>query len=394
MARDIAGLLRQQAALAAFGTYAFKETNLSLILNEAARICARSLDTRYCKICHFQPETNDLLIVAGCGFNEEIVGKVVSEANESSPQGRAFITREPVIVRNLVEENGYVAPAFYGEHKIISTVDVVIQTQCGPPFGVLEVDNDNQFTYDGHDIDFLTGFANVLAEAVATVDRNRVLRETLEHMQALVIEKDRLLEERNLLSQELQHRVRNNLQLVNDMLNAQLRDAETLGDRGIRGIMRRVMTLAQVYDHLLGVGLSDWLDFGAYVQLLCNKLPELQAAPGSTVKLICHAEKMILSLAMVTALGLIVAELVSNSYEHAFVDRGGTIEVSLKTDQTGQRGVIVVADDGKGYVAQPEVRRHGIGLVRRLVQQVSGVLNMMSGAGTTWTVSFPIESRA
>jgi two-component sensor histidine kinase len=187
--------------------------------------------------------------------------------------------------------------------------------------------------------------------------------------------------------------VRNNLQLINDMLNAQLREPEGQSERGIQGIIRRVMTLAQVYDHLLGIGMSDTLDFGAYTNLLCSNLPGLQPARTLPITLICHAEKMILNLATVTALGLVVAELVSNSFEHAFPHRAGTIEVIVE-NAPSHRGTIVVKDNGTGYDAPAEVRRHGIGLVRRLVQQVRGTLARTNDDGTTWTVDFPMESRS
>ena len=143
-------------------------------------------------------------------------------------------------------------PPFYAEHGIISTIDVVIKGD-DQPYGVLEIDNDEQHDYDQHDIDFLTGFANVLAEAVATSARTAILQTTIEQMKALVGEKDRLLDQKKVLAEELQHRVRNNLQLVYGMLSKQLDDtADEAGQRGLKAIARRVSTLAQVYDHLLG----------------------------------------------------------------------------------------------------------------------------------------------
>jgi two-component sensor histidine kinase len=393
MARDIEGLLRQQAALAKFGTFAFQQTDLDTILNEAARICADSLGVRHCKVCRYRPVENDLLIVAGFGWRAGVIGKVISRADESSPQGRAFVTREPVIVRNLEEANGYVPPTFYADHHIISTVDVIIQTDTGQPFGVLEIDSSKAHAYDEHDINFLTGFANVLAEAVATSNRNRLLRETVLNMQALVVEKDRLLEERNILAQELQHRVRNNLQLVNGMLDEQLRQTtDEPGQRGLRAIIRRVMTLAQVYDQLLGVGMSGKLDFGNYLKLLCTNLPKLQPTPVFPIHLFCHAESLTLDLAAVTVLGLVVAELASNAYEHAFPDRGGEIEVRVAPDGAPDRGMVTIRDDGIGYVPPAETKRHGIGLVRRLVQQVGGTIDVVGGHGTTWTLRFPVEA--
>jgi len=52
--RDVDRLLRQQAALAAFGSYAFREPVLLNILDEAARVCAEGLDVPFCKICRYR----------------------------------------------------------------------------------------------------------------------------------------------------------------------------------------------------------------------------------------------------------------------------------------------------------------------------------------------------
>jgi len=91
--RTVEKLLRQQAALAEFGSFAFKEPDLLRILTEAARICAASLGVPYCKVCRYRTTENDLLIEAGCGWDAGVVGQVVSQADETSPQGRAYVTR-------------------------------------------------------------------------------------------------------------------------------------------------------------------------------------------------------------------------------------------------------------------------------------------------------------
>jgi two-component sensor histidine kinase len=238
---SIAKLLRQQAALASFGGFAFREPDILKVLTEAARICAESLETSFCKVCRYRPEENDLLVEAGVGWKAGVIGEVVSRVDESSPQGQSFVTAEPTINLDLRKKNDFSLPAFYGEHGIISTVDVIIKGN-GQPYGVLEIDSSTQHDYDQHDIDFLTGFANVLAEAVATSKRTDVLVATIAKMKALVAEKD-------VLAEELQHRVRNNLQLVYAMLAKELGNIDdSKGDEGYRSIARRVMTLAQVYD--------------------------------------------------------------------------------------------------------------------------------------------------
>jgi len=177
--RTVDKLRRQQAALAEFGSFAFKESRLSAILTEAARICAASLSVPFCKVCRYRAEENDLLIEAGCGWNSDVVGQVVSQADETSPQGRAYVTREPVIIRDVRNSNNLRLPDFYPAHKIVSTVDVIIETLDGRPYGVLEVDSPTLHQYDEHDINFLRGFANVQAEAVATAQRNEAIQTLL-----------------------------------------------------------------------------------------------------------------------------------------------------------------------------------------------------------------------
>jgi two-component sensor histidine kinase/putative methionine-R-sulfoxide reductase with GAF domain len=391
MARDIESLLRQQAALAAFGSFAFQETDLNKILAEAARICAESLGVAHCKVCRYRVAENDLLIEAGFGWKPGVVGRVVSPADESSPQGRAFVTGQPVIVHHLQEANDYQPPDFYADHQIVSTVDVVIKAHTGVVFGVLEVDSTEPHVYDEHDIDFLTGFANVLAEAVATRTRNEELQAALASMTAAVAEKERLLAERNLMATELQHRVRNNLQLIHDIVTAQLRQTmDDEGRSGLRGIIRRIMSLAEVYEHLLGIGMNGQIDFRAYAIGLCANLPDLHQVPVLPIVLGCDGDTLTVPLVSATALGLVLTELISNSYEHAFPDQGGRIDVHMMRGEGADRGVITISDDGIGYVAVAETQRQGVGLARRLMQQVKGTLEVSGGAGTVWTLRFPV----
>ncbi len=385
-------LLRQQAAIAHFGSFALRESDVLKVLTEAARVCAECLSVPFSKVCRYRAEENDLLIEAGYGWHAGVIGNVVSRADVTSPQGRAFVTGEPSICNDLRDDTDFKLPSFYAEHGIISTIDVVIKGSDERPYGVLEIDNNQQHDYDQHDIDFLTGFANVLAEAVATSARTGVLQSTIERMKVLVEEKDRLLVQKKVLAEELQHRVRNNLQLVYGMLSKQLGDTpDTAGQRGIRAISRRVSTLAQVYDHLLGNEMTRTTDFGGYVKSLCLNLAEIQAAPNGGVTLTCDSDAIVLDLDVVTALGIVVAEVVTNSYDHAFPGgKSGSIVVSVHRAE-GDGATITISDDGTGFPAQTESKRHGLGLVRRLVEQIRGSAVVASDHGTVWTINIPVE---
>jgi two-component sensor histidine kinase len=398
-------LLRQQAAVAGFGSFALRQNDLMTVLTEAARVCADGLSVPFCKVCRYRVAENDLLIEAGYGWQEGVIGHVVSRADDSSPQGHAFITGQPSICNDLREDNDFRLPAFYAAHGIISTIDVVIKGD-GKPYGVLEIDNDRQHDYDQHDINFLTGFANVLAEAVGTTKRNKLLRSAVGRMKNLVadkdrlltennlilIEKNRLLEEKNVLARELHHRVRNNLQLVYGMLRKQHEQAaEGAVKEDISAIARRVMTLAKMHDHLLGTGLSRTIDIGDYLRSLCAGYAELEAAGGCDIGLTCHFEPLVLDLDIVTVLGLVTAELISNSYRHAFPNGKGTISISLQQSLPPDEATITFRDDGVSFADNRDGNRHGLGLVDRLMEQIRGSAEVRSDHGIAWILRFPLH---
>jgi signal transduction histidine kinase/CheY-like chemotaxis protein len=196
-------LRRQQAAIARFGSFALRERDLMKILTEAARVCAEGLSVPFSKVCQYRAEHNDLLIVAGYGWQDGVIGDVVSRADMSSPQGRAFTTGKPSIIDNLQKDAGFDPPPFYAAHGIVSIIDVIIKGNDDQPYGILEIDNDQQHDYDQFDINFLTGFANVLAEAVSTASRGAKLQVTVDLMKSLVEEKDRLLDEKSAANLQL-----------------------------------------------------------------------------------------------------------------------------------------------------------------------------------------------
>ena len=182
-------LLRQQTAIARFGSFALRELDLTDILGEAVRVCAEGLGVPFSQVCRYRAENNDLVVVAGYGWRDQVIGHVVSRADMSSPQGRAFTTGEPSICYEL--------PPSYAAHGIVSIVDVIIKANDGQPYGILEIAADQPRDYDQYDIHFLNGFASVLAEAVSTAARGAALRVTVDQMKSLVEEKDRLLHEKN-----------------------------------------------------------------------------------------------------------------------------------------------------------------------------------------------------
>src|SRR4051812_8281287 len=105
--RRTSGKVAQRAAIASFGSFALRERDLLKILTEAARVCADGLRVPFSNVCRYRAAENDLFVVAGHGWHDGVIGHVVSRADASSPQGRAFTTGEPTICGDLRKDSGF-----------------------------------------------------------------------------------------------------------------------------------------------------------------------------------------------------------------------------------------------------------------------------------------------
>jgi two-component sensor histidine kinase len=361
-------LLRQQEALAALGALALRSTDLEQVLAEAARLCASGAGVPFCKILEHRSEHDDLIIRAGVGWREGVVGASVAKADRSTPAGRAFVTGKPVITQDLRGPHDFVLPPIYLEHGIASSANIPIAG-----LGVLEIDSREPRQFDDSDTVYLAGFANMCAETVARLQRERALQQ--------------LVRDRGTFLRELQHRVRNHLHMLVTLAQVQAgRTKDDAAKQGFEEMTRRIMALATLYDRLLGVRMGDRLDLGRYIAALCDNIVDFGTTRERGVDLRYQVEPIEVPLETATAAGIVANELVANSIEHAFGNGKGRIMVALERSAPN-RARLVVADNGTGMPSRP--RGLGLNLVRRLAQQLGGTLELKHADGTRWEIEFP-----
>jgi len=193
---------------------------------------------------------------------------------------------------------------------------------------------------------------------------------------------------------EMDHRTKNNFQIVTSLLTLQAgRSTETEVKAALHEAAERLKAVAAVYDALAPssqglatVRLQDQLD-EISSQIRRGILP-----PG--IRLVTELEPMLVPHEMAVSIGVIVNELVTNACKHAFPDGQGTITVRALKAAEGTR--IEVADDGKGFT--PGTRaKGGLGtrLVAAFVARIGGAAETRSapGAGTTHVISVPFRHR-
>lgn len=209
-------------------------------------------------------------------------------------------------------------------------------------------------------------------------------------------ERDAALEKHRWLLAELNHRVKNHLQMITAMLALQAATAAPELATEFEQAIRRIETVADLHARLYrdeqGMGV---VDLAAYLRDICDGLSR-SLLEGRSIDLELAAAPANLALDRAVPLGLIVNELVTNAIKHGFPDgSAGRIAVRLASD--GQTATLEVSDDGQGTGGSgAPAEAGGTGLGRRLVEsmarQIGASLAQAGGQGTTWRLGFSLES--
>ncbi len=172
----------QQAAVADFGQKALAGTPLDQLMDEGARIVAGILDVEYTKILEIIPETSDLLVRAGYGWEPGIVGQAKVEAGSDSQAMYTLARNQPVIVDDLTRETRFKGAAILHDHKIVSGMTVSIRS-VGNSYGIFGAHSTRVRQFTDDDAHFLEAVANALATAIERQRSEDLLHEQREWLQ-------------------------------------------------------------------------------------------------------------------------------------------------------------------------------------------------------------------
>ncbi len=188
------------------------------------------------------------------------------------------------------------------------------------------------------------------------------------------------LQEKELMLGEIHHRVKNNLQLVDSLLDMQ---ADRIDDERVRAILRdsqnRIRSMALIHQTLYQSHDFARVDFAGIVDSLVPTLVNSYGIHANQVDLQIHTDPVFLPINLAIPCGLIINELITNALKYAFPDgRAGTITLKLLALQ-GNSVELVVSDDGVGIPEHLNIEQSetlGLQLVQLLSAQVNGELGI------------------
>jgi PAS domain S-box-containing protein len=199
------------------------------------------------------------------------------------------------------------------------------------------------------------------------------------------------LHEKETLLREIHHRVKNNLQIINTLLDLQ---SYSISDEQARRFFNecqdRIRSMAMIHEKLYETVDFVSIDFAAYLDNLVNQLFRTYV-PDDRISLTVQSDDLTMGIDEAIPCGLIVNELISNSLKHAFPSGGsGRLTVRLRVDED-RMITLEVADSGVGLSPGLDFRNCdtlGLQLVTLLVRQLDGELTLGDGPGTAFTIRF------
>ncbi|HZH28507.1 MAG TPA: GAF domain-containing protein [Azospirillaceae bacterium] len=371
------------AMLRDFARIATDATDLDWLLDQAVRRAAQATEVAHAKLMRYRPAMGDLLVVAGVGWKEGVVGQTRIAIDMASLPGWCLQTRAPLFIGDIRTDDRFRHSDVLREHGIVSVLHAPIPVH-GEVWGVVEVDSTTPAAFDERDERFFETFGILIGTAVqrrlAAEERTREAERT-----------SRRLAEAETLMRETHHRVKNYFQIILSMVAMKQTAVATEGSRAaFRDVMDRIMAISLAHDLLRTRDNQTLVSLADYLGALCANIGRLTT--GSDIEV--DVEDIELRIDRAVPLGLILNELLTNSLKYAVKERpDGRIRVALRRDAERGDACLEVSDNGPGIVEGVPKQRGGagLGIIRGLARQISGDLEIRSSPqGTTVLVRFPL----
>lgn len=232
----------------------------------------------------------------------------------------------------------------------------------------------------------LLGFAGLVYAYLKSIKNQRLIAEQKHIIENALVEKDSLLK-------EIHHRVKNNLQMVSSLLSLQTKNTRSKSAIvALEEGKSRVKAMALIHQKLYQNDDLSVIEMQGYIESLINSVQSVYKKGGHNISITIDAEGTELDIDRAIPFGLILNELVSNSFKYAFPenDENGKIYIHLR--KNGDQGYFEYTDNGVGLPEDTDERTQssmGIRLMNRLVNQLQSKLNIdRAGEGVRFWFNF------
>lgn len=219
----------------------------------------------------------------------------------------------------------------------------------------------------------LLGFAGLVYAYLKSIKNQRLIAEQKHIIENALVEKDSLLK-------EIHHRVKNNLQMVSSLLSLQTKNTRSKAAiEALEEGKTRVKAMALIHQKLYQNDDLSVIEMQGYIESLINSVQSVFKKGGHNINITIDAEGVELDIDRAIPFGLILNELVSNSFKYAFPEDNDDGKIYIHIRKNGDHGFFEYTDNGIGLPEDSEERAGssmGIRLMNRLVNQLQSTLNI------------------
>jgi len=271
---------------------------------------------------------------------------------------------------------------YFKPNDIISLMDIPLRVE-GELVGVMcfEKTGKTERVFSKNDQAFALSISIVFASNLEARQRR-----------ALQFKLNQELKEKNILIKEIHHRVKNNLAVVSSLINLQSSKAKDHYHKALFDECRnKILTISGIHDIVYKSKSFSEIVVKDYFESLLINLKDFFSLENEQIDFKFHIEELVLNIDQALPMALIINEVVTNSFKHAFNgNNNGKIVVEIK--KVANKLVLNIADNGIGFnLANFRSDSLGMEIIRGLADQLSGEYSYTGNEGTSFNLTFQLK---
>ena len=267
------------------------------------------------------------------------------------------------------------------KNKVISLMDIPLRIE-GKVVGVLcfEKTGKKERVFDKTEKTFALSLAIVLASNLEARQRR-----------AIQYKLDQELKQKELLIKEIHHRVKNNLTIIASLLNMQMDKTKDKYHSDLFEDHRsKIDSIAVIHELVYKSKNYTEISLRDYIKKITSNLQEVYKSEQNKIQIAHDVHEVAVDLSYALPIGLIINEVITNSFKHAFKGRSsGQIHIHLNIEK--RKVQLSISDDGQGLSQQSKKAQSiGMDILAGLVEQIDGKYSLNSQQGTVFTLEFDL----
>lgn len=355
-----------------------RDGNLHEAIFEILEMSAKAMETKRVNVWRIDENQDRIDCIGNFDESAHIPFTQESLPRISMPEYFKLFENETIIVTNNAMENpltNELKEQYLIPHNIHAMMDVPIRIE-GDIIGVICFENvgeEKKWTLQDQKFGLIA--AQMVSLAIETYERKKAQT----NLEVALHELQNLFRESN-------HRIKNNLAIISSLIHLEAHNSkDKIQENLFVNLQNRVLSIISLHDLLNKSRTFEKINFKEYIDEILTKLHDSFAHSHQNITINKHIEEIEISASKAIPLGLIVNEIITNSYKHAFkAGHKGIIDIEILKREN--QLLMMIKDNGKGFDFASKKETFGIEILKDLVNQLDGKLSFNALGGANFSI--------